>query len=95
MTKIVIKRDGKQEVFDIEKLKQSIRVNAIDAALKETEPKINKIVNTVSRSVVQQIKEKNKITSDEIREIVLVKLDEIAPLIAKVWREFDEERWKK
>jgi transcriptional regulator NrdR family protein len=93
MIKTVIKRDGREESFDIEKLKQSIRVNAIDAALKETEDKINNLVDSVSGSAVQQIKNNNKITSKEIREIVLVKLDEVAPLVAKIWREYDEQRW--
>ncbi len=95
MIKAVIKRDGREEGFDIEKLKQSIRVNAIDAVLKETETKINDLVNSVSRSVVQQIRNSSKITSKEIREIILAKLDEVAPLVAKIWREYDEQRWKK
>ncbi|OGZ31891.1 MAG: hypothetical protein A2V69_00560 [Candidatus Portnoybacteria bacterium RBG_13_40_8] len=95
MIKTVIKRDGRKESFDIEKLKQSIRVNAIDAVLRETESKINNLVDSVSGSVVQQIKNNNKITSAEIREIILVKLDEVAPLVAKIWREYDEQRWNK
>ena len=94
MIKKVIKRDRREEPFDIEKLKQSIRVNAIDAALKETETKINDLVNSVSEAVVQQIKNNDEITSTEIREIILAKLDEIAPLVAKIWREYDEQRWK-
>jgi len=95
MIKKVIKRDRREEPFDIEKLKESIRVNAIDAALKETETKINDIVNSVSEAVVQQIKNNDEITSTEIREIILAKLDEVAPLVAKIWREYDEQRWNK
>jgi len=95
MIKTVIKRDGREDGFDIEKLKQSIRVNAIDAVLRETESKINNLVDSVSRAVVQQIKNNNEITSAEIREIILAKLDEVAPLVAKIWREYDEQRWNK
>jgi len=95
MVKTVIKRDGREELFDTEKLKQSIRINAIDAVLEETATRINNLVDDVSKSTVQKLKGKNKATSSEIRDIILVELDELAPLVAKIWRTYDGQRWSK
>lgn len=91
MPKFVIKKDGEQEPFDIEKLKQSIRINAIDATLKETEGKINNLIEQISNTVIRVIEKKDAIPTEEIKEKILKELDSVAPNVAKTWREYDQE----
>jgi len=94
MAKIVIKRDKREEPFDIEKLRESIRVNAIDAALRESEERINNLVEGISTKVVQSLGKKDKVSTWELREKILAELDINAPEIAKIWREYDEQQGK-
>lgn len=93
MAKFVVKKDGREEPFDIEKLKQSIRVNALDTVLAETEQKINELVERVSNSVMSSIKQE-KISTREIKERILKELDDVDPKVAKIWRKFDQEQGK-
>lgn len=94
MANVVIKKDGREEPFDEEKLRQSIRVNAIDATLAEAEEKTNNLVSQISTAIIQSVQGKEKITVDELREKILSELDKIAPKVAKTWREFDQEAGK-
>lgn len=91
MAEIIIKKNGEEEPFDIEKLKQSIRVNAIEAALEEAEKSISDLVEQVSNKVIEQTKEKEKVVTEELREKILKELDAVAPAVAKTWREFDKQ----
>ena len=94
MAKIVIKKDKREEPFDIEKLKESIRVNAIDAVLRESEERINNLVEGVSDKVVNSLGKKDKVSTWELREKVLAELDITASDVAKIWREYDEQQGK-
>lgn len=91
MVKIVIKKSGEEEPFDIEKLKQSIRVNAIDTTLREAEKETNDLVERVSNKILQRTAEKEKITTKELKEEILKELDATAPNVAGIWREFDKQ----
>jgi transcriptional regulator NrdR family protein len=94
MAKIVIKKDKKEEPFDIEKLKESIRVNAIDSVLRQSEERINNLVEHISDKVVQSLGKRDKISTWELREKILAELDLAAPEVAKIWRDYDEQRGK-
>jgi len=94
MAEIVIKRDKREESFDTEKLKQSIRVNALDTVLRESEERINNLVDQVAKKVILSLGTKEKTSTWEIREKILSELDAIAPDVAKTWRDYDEQRWK-
>ena len=91
MPKFVIKKDGTEEPFDVEKLKQSIRINAIDAALTEAGERINKLVEEVSAKIIELIDEEEKISAEDIKEKVLNELDVVAPKVAEAWREYDRQ----
>lgn len=91
MPKFVIKKDGEEEPFDIEKLKQSVRINAIDATLKEAEEQTNNLVNQISDTVMRLIEEEEKIATEKIKEIILKELDKTAPGVSGAWRKFDQE----
>jgi transcriptional regulator NrdR family protein len=94
MIKIVTKKDGSEEPFDMAKLKQSIRVNALDAVLKQSEKEINNIVDTVAEKALLAMQTSEKVKSSEIRQSILEELDKNAPMVAKIWREYDEQAGK-
>ena len=86
----VIKKDGKREVFDIEKVKKGI-VKACEkreVSFQDIEELINEIERSVYNSPSQEI------TSHEVGEIVmegLRKLDEVAYVrFASVYRQFKD-----
>lgn len=94
MVKVVIKKDGSEEPFDMAKLKQSIRVNALDAFLRQSEKDINTLVETISEKALLSMQTSDKVKSSEIRENVLSELKEAAPMVAKIWQEYDEQQGK-
>ena len=94
MVKVIIKKDGSEEPFDMAKLKQSIRVNALDAVLRQSEKDINTLVDTVSEKVLLSMQTTERVKSSEIREHVLNELKEVAPMVAKIWQEYDEQQGK-
>jgi transcriptional regulator NrdR family protein len=92
MAKFVIKRDGIKEPFDAEKIKRSIIANAQDVNL--SEKRINELAKQVSEAVIQLTKEKEEITTTEIKEKILIELDTAESSVSEVWRKFEEERRK-
>jgi transcriptional regulator NrdR family protein len=94
MVKVVVKKDGSEEPFDVAKLKQSIRVNALDAVLRQSEKDINSLVESVSEKALLSMQTSDKVKSSEIREHVLSELKEASPTVAKIWQEYDEQAGK-
>jgi transcriptional regulator NrdR family protein len=94
MVKIVIKKDGSEEPFDMAKLKQSIRVNALDAVLKQSEKDINELIETASEKALLSMQTSEKVKSSEIREHVLNELKKMSPIVAEIWQEYDEQQGK-
>ena len=92
MAKFVIKNDGTKEPFDEEKLRGSIRVNALEATLAETEEKIKNLVEQVSGTIMQQIENKEEIPTKELREKILQELETTAPNVAEIWKKYDKMR---
>lgn len=88
MAKTVIKKDGSREPFDIEKIRSSIKKAAQEAGLDEG--RMNEVIEkTVSRvgETMDEIEE--EISSFQIREEILVILDEIEASVSQAWREHD------
>jgi len=94
MAKIVIKKDKREEPFDVEKLKQSVRINTLDTVLKESEDRINNLVDQIAKKVMLSTQEKERVTTEELRERILAELDLVAPDVAKTWRDYDQEQGK-
>lgn len=86
MTKQVIKSDGSKMPFDAKKINRSITRAAQDAKLAPAE--INKIVSEVYDTVLQFVESKDKIMSNEIRDLILQELDRIEPRVSAEWRRF-------
>jgi transcriptional regulator NrdR family protein len=94
MIKVVTKKDGTEEPFDMAKLKQSIRVNALDAVLKQSEKDINTLVDTVAEKALLAMQTSEKVNSIDIRQSILEELEKNAPTVAQIWREYDEHQGK-
>lgn len=84
----VMKKDGQQEPFDVEKIKNAIRAAATEAGLPEE--KVSAVVEQVSGSAAQLAEGKEQISTTEIREHVLTTLDSVEPSVSEAWRKHDE-----
>ena len=88
MIEKVIKKDGSEVSFDVNKIKGSITRAAQDAKLEQVE--IDKIVGDVSNTIMVFAESKNKLMSSEIKDKILSELDLIAPRVSAEWRKFME-----
>jgi transcriptional regulator NrdR family protein len=83
----VIKKDGSQEPFNPEKIKNSIKTSSKDAGLDEAKQK--ELAETISKKVIEEIGDRNVVTALEIKEKVLAELDLIAPSASTAWRNYE------
>jgi transcriptional regulator NrdR family protein len=83
----VIKKDGKKEPFDVEKIKQNIIAASKEAGLEEAKQK--EIAETVSDKVLKTFQEQAEVTHTEIRDLILKELDISAPVVAETWRKYE------
>ena len=83
----IIKNDGTIQDFDINKLKKSIENAALDAGYEED--KVFQIIEDVSQYVLESIQNLERVDSQSLRNLILVKLDSDYPNIAKAWRDYD------
>lgn len=86
MTKVV-KKKGKVEAFNPNKIKGSLQKATIDAGYSVEEKK--DIINEVLANINKKIDEKKEIKSETIKMCLLTELDKCEPYIAKSWRRFD------
>ena len=92
MAKEVIKKDGRKEPFDAEKIKKSIAAAAQRTDL--SEERKNEVVGQVAATVTQMVEEKDEIATSELREKILSELDSVEPSVSAAWREHDQEKKK-
>jgi len=83
----VIKKNGMEEPFDEEKLRDSIIAAADDAGFNEDRTK--EVVNNIAQKVFDNISGEKKVTTYKIREIVLRELGNVEDGIAAAWREYE------
>ncbi len=86
MQKKVIKKSGKKQGFDSEKVRKSIKkackkCNVPKSRLKSVEDKILK--------EIMKIAEKREITTAEIRDIILRDLSSLDPAVVRAWIAFE------
>jgi transcriptional repressor NrdR len=90
MVKNVIKKDGRKEPFDPEKIKEAIQKAAEEAGLNFE--KINEITEKISSKVNEIIDDiDGDISSSQIREEVLAFLDDADKTVADSWRGYDKQ----
>ena len=85
----VVKRNGRRQKFDEKKLRRSVEKAASEAGIPEK--RRLGLADSVSIAVVTSLKGKKEIPAQDIREMVLARLDRSEPLVARHWRDFDRE----
>ena len=88
----VIKRDGSEESFNEEKIRNSIMAAFEEADISQAKKKT--LAKEISDKVVDFFADQDEITTDEIREKILDKMDAKEPKAAEAWRDYEKEKGK-
>ncbi len=83
----VIKRNGKRQRFDENKIRRSIRAAAREARLGDE--RVRGLVAQVSGDIIDCARCEKEIRSVTLRASILNELDTAAPPAARAWRDFD------
>lgn len=86
---LVVKKNGQTENFDINKIKKAIENAASDAGYEESQ--IVSIVEEVSQSVLESIKDLERVDTNSLKNLILSILDNKYPNISKAWRDYDSQ----
>ncbi len=92
MAKRVIKKGGRVEKFNQEKIKQSL-INAFEKVEILPEKK-SEIIEKVLNEVLAFVKDKKEIATVEIEAKILLELDKLSPQAAQNWREYRVQKKK-
>jgi len=84
---IVVKRDGKREAFDEQKVRRAIEAAARDARMPPEN--VGGLSEEASGNIIDYVRKEKEIRSSTIREGVLNRLDTSAPQVSRAWRDFD------
>jgi len=87
MCNFVIKRDGKKEQYDPNKIEKAIASAAVECDLKEAE--ILDAVEETCGMIKKVLANLDEISTKDIRDMILIKLDTNWPSIAECWREYE------
>jgi len=90
MAEVVIKKDGSEQPFDPEKIRNSIREACNQAGVSDS--RREELVEQVSSVVLEAASERSKISTTEIRGKALTKLERMQPSVAEAWRKYDQKR---
>jgi len=82
----VIKKGGKREKFNLNKIKKSL-ISAIERTDFPQEMK-NDLVEKITKKVLNFAKGKKEIFTSEIEAKILLELEENCPQAAKLWRKY-------
>lgn len=89
MIRNVIKKDGRKQPFQVDKIRRAILASADRAGV--IRERAENVAEQVMASVVEVASTKKEITSAEIKEKILMELDIIQPSMAEVWRQYTKE----
>ncbi|MBI1960757.1 MAG: hypothetical protein HYS43_00555 [Candidatus Liptonbacteria bacterium] len=92
MANEVIKKDGRREPFDGDKIRRSIEMASRDAGLPAN--RVSEITERVAESAIQFATDKDEVTTGELRERILTELNDVEPSVADAWRRYDETKKK-
>lgn len=87
MADTVIKKDGTEQPFAEQKVRDSVSAALRDAGVPDDEGE--EIIEDVTKSVVEFSKEQDEVTTAEIRDKILEELDEKSPEAADAWRKYE------
>lgn len=90
MANFIIKKDGKKEPFDAQKIKSAVVAAATQAGVTAEEGV--EIAEKVASTITQSVANLSEVVGAEVRARALSQLDAIAPTIAEAWRNHDEKK---
>lgn len=88
MANFVIKKDGRKEPFNAQKIKSAIVAAATQAGLTAEEGA--KIAEEVANTIVQSVANLSEVLAVELRARILSQLDATAPAVAEAWKKYEE-----
>ncbi len=88
----VIKKDGRKEPFDPEKIKRSITAAANLTDLPDERK--NEVVEQVATAAIQMAEGREEISTSEIKQKILGDLDGVEPTVSEAWKKYEEEKSK-
>ncbi|MBD3203845.1 hypothetical protein GF327_06095 [Candidatus Woesearchaeota archaeon] len=83
----VIKANGKREKFNETKLKKSVKKAMVDAGKQVNKNAVEKVVKEVKKK--KRESKDNRISTAEIRNIVVRKLSNVSPKTKLAWQRFE------
>ena len=86
----VIKKDGRKEPFDPEKIKSSITAAANLTDLPDERK--NEVVEQVATAAIQMAEGREEISTSELKQKILSDLDGIEPSVSEAWKKYEEEK---
>jgi transcriptional regulator NrdR family protein len=89
----VIKKGGKIEEFNLNKIKKSL-ISAIERT-NLSQKKKNELVEKITKRVFKFAKEKEEIFTAEIEAKILLELDKECPEAVNLWREYRRKKTNK
>lgn len=88
----IIKRNGKKEPFDVDKIRKSIKKAFVDAGLSVAENKEQ--IEAITKGMVKIVRENTEITTRTIRKKILENLEQTKKRAFEAWKNFDR-KYKK
>ncbi len=89
---IVIKKDGREQPFDIKKVERGIRTST--DKLKISQATIDRLLNSIEDEIIEMAGHGRRVTSSEIGETTLKELYKVSKVayvrFASVYRQFDD-----
>lgn len=86
MIREVIKKGGKKEPFNLEKIKKSLILAVEKTDLPQA--KKNEIIERVTERVLKFLEDKKEVFTAEIEAEILLELEKLAPEAVQIWREY-------
>ncbi len=87
---VVIKRDGKKQVFTAAKIKKAVEKAAKDAGISSL--KRNKLIKEVAVPAINLYKGKRAVKSVELRKSILRRLGRKAKSVVSAWRRYESRK---
>lgn len=84
--RLVVKSNGIVEEFEIDKLKRSLELSFNIVNSPDGQKKI--YIDRILKSFMKWIKDKQEITSADIKRIIIVYMEEIYPDVAYIYKNF-------
>lgn len=85
----VLKRNGRKQKFDENKLKHSVEAAANEAGVPED--RCRALVKAVTKEISDSVCKEKEVRSTYLRERILSALDRNEPIVARSWRDYDRE----